>query len=142
MTPTLATAAYGTFLKIGDGATPESFATIAEVLDINGPDFDSESEDATSHDSNGWEEKITTILKAGMVNFALNFVPAHATHSYSSGLLADYVNRTLRHFQLVIPSGPTWSFSAFVRKIPMSFPVKGKKGATVTLDISGQPSLA
>lgn len=139
---TQATHAFGTFIKVGDGGTPESFATIAEVLDIAGPDNDSEKEDATSHDSGGWEEKIITILKAGTVVFPVNFIPGHATHSAASGFLADWMNRTRRNYQLAIADGPTWSFAAFVGKAPVSFPVKGKKGANITLEITGQPTLA
>ncbi len=38
-----ALAAYGVLLKIGNGATSETFATIAEVRDIEGPELELEA---------------------------------------------------------------------------------------------------
>lgn len=140
-----AISSFGTLLKIGDGASPEVFTTIAEVKDITGPELSVDTEDVTSHGSTGgWEEVIPTILRSGSVNFDLNFVPTNATHSYTAGLLHDMVNKTLRNFQLVLPDtgATTWAFSAYVTKFPPAMPVKGALKASVSLKISGQPTLA
>ena len=142
---TNARSSFGSLLKIGDGGGSESFATISEVLDISGPGFSLNTADATSHDSTGgWNELIGTILQGGQVTFTLNWQPGHATHSYAAGLLGDMVARTLRNFQLVIPtaSPTTWSFSALVTGFPPSLPVDGKQTVAVTLSLSGQPTLA
>lgn len=136
---------FGTLLKIGDAASAETFTTIAEVRDIKGPSLELATEDMTNHSStNGWEESIGTILSGGDVQFELNWIPGNATQSYSAGLLKDMVNRTLRNFQLVIPaaSNVTWSFSAYVVKFPPDLPVKGGQRVSVTLKISGYPTLA
>jgi hypothetical protein len=136
---------FGTLLKIGDGASSESFTTIAEVRDIKGPTLELATEDMTNHSStNGWEESIGTILSGGEVTFELNWIPGNATQSYSAGLLKDMVNRTLRNFQLVIPaaSNVTWTFSAYVTKFPPDLPVKGAQRVSVSLKLSGYPTLA
>lgn len=135
---------FGTLLKIGDGGGGgEVFTTIAEVKDIEGLDITLNSEDATNHSSPGaWEEFIATTLAAGPVTFDVNFIPGHATHSYSAGLIKDAVNKTKRNFQLVLPSTTTWAFAAFVEKVAPKAPVKGILTATITLKVTGQPTLA
>ena len=136
---------FGTLLKLGDAASSETFTTIAEVRDIKGPTLELATEEMTNHSStNGWEESIGTILSGGEVTFDCNWIPGNATQSYAAGLLKDMVNRTLRNFQLVIPaaSNVTWSFSAYVTKFPPDLPVKGAQRVSVTLKISGYPTLA
>lgn len=141
-----ALSSFGTLLKLGDGATPtEAFTTIAEVLDISGPSLSLETEEATNHSSpGGWGEHVGTILEGGEVSFEVNFLPSNATQSYSAGLLKDMTDRTLRNFQLVFPTTPaiTWAFSALVTGFEPDAAVKGKLKASVTLKVSGQPTLA
>lgn len=136
---------FGTLLKIGDGGSPESFTTIAEVLDIGGPDLNLDTEETTNHSSTGgWEEFVPTILRSGAVDFEVNFDPNDSTHSYSTGLIADMISRTKRKFQLVFPTTPTviWAFTAIVTKFAPAEPVAGKLSASVSLKITGQPELA
>lgn len=142
---TAAKSSFGTLLKLGDGGTSETFATIAEVQDITGPKLKLNTEDVTSHDStDGWTEHIGTLLEGGEVSFDLNLIPAHATQSLAAGLLLDMTSRTKRNFQLVIPAAAstTWAFSALVTAFETEFPVKGKQSASCTLLISGKPTLA
>lgn len=140
-----AIAAFGTLLKIGDGGSPESFTTIAEVTTIGGPSLGLDTIDATNHDSTaGWEEVIGGILRSGEVTFDINYIPTDATHDASTGLIADMVARTKRNFELVFPDtgSTTWSFTGLVSKFAPSAPVDGKLSASVSLKLSGQPTLA
>lgn len=142
--PSSAKSSFGTLLKIGDGGGSEVFTTIAEVKDIGGPELGANTADVTNHSSTGgWEEKVATILKGGQVTFDLNFLPTNATQSASTGLIADMVARTKRNFKIVFPDGSTttWTFAAFVTKFSPSSPVDGAMTASVTLDITGQPTL-
>ena len=140
---TSALAGYGVLLKIGDGGGSETFTTIAEVKDIEGPELELEAKEVTSHDSGGWREYISTLLTGGEVSFDLNFIPTHATHSYSAGLVRDLVNRTKRNFQLVFPDSgtTTWQFAALVTGFKPSGPVEDELSAEVTLQVTGQPTL-
>lgn len=134
---------FGTLLKLGDGGGPETFTTIAEVRDIQGPSLTLNTEDATNHSSaGGWEEKIATTLAGGQVKFECNFIPGHATHSQAAGFIKDLKNKTLRNFQLVFPSATTWTLAAYVASVEPKAPVKGILRADVTLEITGQPTLA
>jgi len=142
---TSAIAAYGTLLKLGDGGTPENFTTIAEVRDIGGPELGADVVDVTSHDSPGaWEEVIETIKRSGSVTFGINYIPTGATHDATTGLIAVYEAKTLNNFQLVFPDGAvtTWTFAAFVNAITPAAPVAGELSASITLKLSGQPTLA
>lgn len=135
-----AISSYGTFLKTGDGGTPETFATVAEVGDLEGPDMSLATEEVTTHSSaGGWDEFIGTILSGGEVSFPINYVPTEATHDMETGLQADMINRVKRNFQLVYPDpgGNGYQFAALVTGFKPKAPVKGKLSADVKLKISG-----
>lgn len=136
-----AISSFGTFLKKGDGGSPtETFATIAELGDIDGPDMSLATEETTHHGSTGgWDEFVGTILSGGEVSFPINFLPSNATHDRTSGLQADMVNRTKRNFQVVYPDpgGNGYQFAALVTGFKPKAPVKGKLSADIKLKISG-----
>lgn len=138
--------AFGTLLKIGDGATPtEGFTTIAEVTNIGGPGFSMDTPDVTSHSSaNKWREFIAGLLDAGEVTFTINFIPTNATHSQTSGLLKDMKNRTKRNFQLVFPDSgaTTWTLPTFITGFEPGEPIDNALTADVTLKVAGEPTLA
>lgn len=146
MPVTGALAAKGTLLKIGDGATPtEVFTTIAEVVNITGPGLSMDPLDVTSHSSTaGWKEFIGGLLDAGEVSFEINYIPTDATHDATAGLINDMENRTKRNFEVIFPdSGNTkWTIAALVTGFEPGAPVDGKLTASVSLKLSGQPTLA
>jgi len=138
--------AHGTLMQVGDGVSPtESFTTIADVYDIRGPNLAMRTTETTNHSSaNGWAEHIGTILEGGDITFDIGYAPTGATHDATTGILNDMENRTVRNFQLVFPDGSTttWSFSALVVGFVPNAPVAGELRASITLRISGQPTLA
>lgn len=135
---TSATAAYGTLLKMGDGAVSETFTTVAEIVDIDLPKLSAGMEDVTNHDSGGWEESIPTILSGGEPSFKLNWLPTHATQNETTGVLAALLNRTKKNWKIVLPGTvKTFAFSAYVTKFEGSAPTKGKLASTMTLKITG-----
>lgn len=140
-----ATSSFGILLKIGDGGGPEVFTAIAELMDTDGPDISVDTEEVTTHSSpGGWDEHIATIKRGGDVTFGLNWLPQDPTHSFTSGLLKDLDDLTLRNFQLTWTDVGTtvWPFSALVTNFKPAGPVAGKLGVDVTLKISGQPPFA
>lgn len=143
---TSAAAAFGTLLKIGDGGSPETFTTIAEIkTGPSGPELGRDTVDVTSHDSvNNWEEHIPTILRSGNVTFGINYLPANATHDAGTGLIKDMKDGTLRNFQLVMAdaASTTWSFAAYVVGFNPDFDPTAEINAEVTLKLSGEPTLA
>jgi hypothetical protein len=141
--PSNALPAFGTFLKIDDGVG--NYTTISEVKSINGLSMSAKIDDVTTHSTGTpWREKLATLLDAGTLAFQLNFIPTDATQSFSSGLLRDFANRTKRNFKVVFPNGAatTWAFAAYVADFKCDMPVDGVLVANLTLNVSGQPTLA
>ena len=137
-------AAFGTLLKIGDGATPEDFTPIEEVVNITGPGLSTDPIDMTHQGSPGkCKEFIAGLKDGGEVTFDLNYIPTAVTHNATAGLINDWENGTKRNFQLVFPDigNTTWAVTALVTGFEPSAPVEDKLAASVTLKVSGQPTL-
>jgi hypothetical protein len=134
---------YGTLLKMGDGGAPETFSTVVEVTEINLPDITLRTEDATSHDSGGWEEVIGTLLSGGEISGKINWRPTNATHDETTGVLSAILNRTRKNWQMVLPgSVKTYAFAALVTKFKGLAPVSGKLEAEFSIKISGAVTIA
>ena len=140
-----AISSFGTLLKIGDGAGTEVFTTIAQVMDINGPGLSQGTQEVTPQTAaNRARVHIATLLDGGEVTFDINYEPAGATHDQTTGLIKDMTDGTLRNFQTIFPDAATttWSFAAFITGFEPTAPVDGALTASVTLKISGLPSIA
>ena len=133
---TSAITSNGTLLKMADRATHTTYATIAEVLDIKGPQIKGNYEDATNHSSAGWEEKISVLKSGGKVTFDVNFISADATQNKTTGLIAAAVAKTLEYFKVVFPDSSGFQFYAYV-DLDFTAKVKGKLTASVDLELSG-----
>lgn len=137
---------FGTLVKIGDGGGGgEVFTTIAELRDITGPNLALGTEEVTPQTATGgYREYVPTLLAGGEVTFDLNFVPTDNTQDFPAGLIKDMTDKTLRNFQIVWPDSgtTTWALSAYVTGFVPGAPVEGSLSASVTLLISGQPTLA
>lgn len=135
--------AFGTELRQGDGGGPESFTPVAQVRDISGPGLSLDNEDVTTHDSTGgWEEVVATILRTGEMTLEIVYDPADGTHDATTGLVADMEAKTLRNFELEWPDATEWSFAAYVTGFEPGAPHDGSLTASVTLKLSGVPTLA
>jgi predicted secreted protein len=132
-------AAFGTILL--RGAVP-----IAQVKNFSGPSLSLDTADVTTHDSTlGWEEVVGTILRSGEITIDLEYDPNAATHkNLSGGLLYDMTSRTATAWTLTFPSVPavSWTFNAFVTKFEPAAPHDADLTASVTLKITGAPTLA
>lgn len=141
---TQASAAIGTFIKVGDGGTPENFTAIAEVLTLGGLKLALNTNDATNFSSpGGWKEFIGTLLDAGEVDLTMNFIPSDATQSYAAGLLHTMVTKAKRNFQIVFSTNPaiTWAFASLVSGFEVQEPIDGKLTVAAKLRVTGQPTL-
>lgn len=137
--------AFGTELRVGDGAGPEVFTPVAGVTNISGPGFSLDTIDGTAHDSPGAvEEVIPSIIRTGELTLDINYDPNDPTHDAADGLLSTMFARSLRNYQLAFPTSPevVWTFAAYVTGFEPSAPYDDKLSASVTLRISGAPTLA
>lgn len=132
---------HGTLIQKGDGGTPEVFAAIGLIKDIEGPGFTRDIHDASVQTSD-WAVNIPGMKKGESLTFDINLDPADATHDHLTGLIADFLNGTKRNFRIVFPDvGATiWEFAGYVVGIPPSAPVDGVLTASVTISIDGDPA--
>ena len=140
--PSQAIFGLGTQLQLGDGGSPEAFTTIAEVRSISGPTLTTDILDVTNHDSQGGVREFKAgLIDPGELTFDIAFQPGEATHGAISGLQADQLNRTVRNFKLVFPTGVgvTWAFQGIVTGLPVTFPIDEVITASVTIKITGLP---
>jgi len=135
---------FGTLLQVDDGGGV-SFTTIAHVRDITGPAMTTDVEDVTSHSSaGGFEEIIPTLKHAGEVTFDVLFDPNDATHDGSTGLVSLQNSRAKRSFRMIMPTSPAkrWNFQGYITSVSVAAPVAGVQTASVTIRISGQPTIS
>lgn len=137
-----AIAAFGTLLQLGNGAgTAETFTTIAEVGDIDGPTDTVDTIDVTNHSSPGArKEFIASLIDGGEVSFPINWIPTDPTHDDSTGLKSVLDARAVRHWKLVYPDSTEDAFSALLTKFARKAPVADKLSADITLKVSGEPN--
>jgi hypothetical protein len=131
---------FGVLLKRGNGGTPETFASIAEVKDIKPFKLKATTQETTSHSSpGGWKTFKSVLIEGGQCTFKVNFLPEDTSHSFSAGLAADLINRQQRNYQVVLPdTGDTgYAFAANVIQFDPDGPVEGILETDVTLEITG-----
>lgn len=107
---------YGSLLKVGNGVSPQSFNTLAEVRKIGNFGSKAGLVDMTNLDSlNSAMEYIAAMKDGVQMSIECNFIPTNATQNTTSGLIKDQVNGTVRDFKLQLPgSFGTFSFSGIV----------------------------
>ncbi len=135
--------AFGTLFKRATTLSPGNvFATIAGVTNISGPSRSRETLDVTAHDSpDGYMEFLGGLRDGGEVSLDINYDPAETTHDLDD----DFEDDTPRNYQIVLLPGTddewTWAFAAVMTGLEDEFPYDDKMQRTVTLKISGKPTL-
>ena len=70
----------GILLKAGDGATPEVFTTVAEIVSLKPPSYSRNKVDVSNHNE-GRESNILGMLRQSDVSGTCNLIPLDATHT-------------------------------------------------------------
>lgn len=115
--------------------------TIAEVLDIDGPEQEAETDEVTNQSSpSNYKEYISTLLDGGDVKFKCNRIPGDSSQA---GLLTALQGRGLEAFTLDDPNSvETISFDARVKKWGTKYPVGKAATLDITLKITGPVTIA
>lgn len=133
---TAATAGVGTTLQVGDGASPEIFSTIAEVLTIGGPEISSEDIEVTNMDSpSGFKEFISGLTDAGAITFDANWIKS----TQQTQVRDDVGAGTARNYRITWPDSPATiaNFNARATAFSMSTDPNAQLQASISLKISG-----
>ncbi|MCH7573616.1 MAG: hypothetical protein IIA59_00665 [Candidatus Marinimicrobia bacterium] len=113
---------YGIQLERGDGASPEVFTEIVQLLDIKPPGMSLGKTDTTFHDGAGWETSIPSLLKhPGEVAIKVGYDPAAATHKFASGgLIYDAITTTtVGNWKIQMPESSSvyFTFAGYISEI-------------------------
>lgn len=125
----------GVLIQRGDGASPEVFTTVPEIVSFDGPGGSASEIDVSDLASTAREFRMG-LKDEGDFSFEMMYLPNNAQHS---GLQTDRTNRTQRNFKITLTDSPqsTMSFAAFVREFSISGGVDDVVRASVTLRITG-----
>ena len=129
----------GVLIQRGDGASPEVFTTIPEIVSFDGPGGSATEIDVTDLSSTAKEFRMG-LKDEGDFSFEMMYLPNNAQHS---GLQSDRTARTLRTFLITLTDSPqsTLKFTAYVREFSISGGVDDVLRASVTLRISGDVTI-
>jgi len=145
----IALPAINTLIQVGNGASPESFTTIASVSSITGPGLQGNVVDVTAMSSvtggqvGPWRQKIVTLLEGGNISFTAFWQPMLASHQ---NLLTLFVNRGAGgitgapiDFRLIFPDqdATAYTFQGFVSKCSLTEAVADVVKAAVDITITG-----
>ena len=122
---------------------------IAEVTNIGGPSFKADSIEATHLRSPGyWREYIGGLKDGGDLTFDINMILANPTHNAATGVLSGFNSNGAMPrdtWDLVFPDAAStvWTFGGSISAYEVAdVAIDGKLAASITVKISGKPTLA
>lgn len=133
--PSNAINAQGVQVLRGNGATPETFQVIGEIMQFDGPGGSASVIDVSTLQSAAKEKRIG-LADEGQFTFEMNLDPSDVQQN---ALRADRAGRVLRNFRIILTdtSATTLIFSAFVLEFKIAGAVDQVVKASVSLEISG-----
>ena len=125
----------GTVLKVGNGASPEVFTAITNIVSIDGPTSQN-SEKEVTHLGSTAKEFRPGLNDYGDMNCEIEFDERDTVHA---GLRTDFRNRTTRNFQLIDAGSPqqTYNFSGYWKTLPLSFKPDDIVRSSAVLRVTG-----
>lgn len=127
--------AQGTVLQRGNGATPEVFAAVAEMVEWTGPS-PSRGDVEVTHLTSAAVEVLPGLVDNGTLQLSANMINSDATQK---AMRNDMSNNLLRNWKLILSDGvPTIAaFAGFVSAYETSGAKGDKVGISFTIRISG-----
>lgn len=134
MTTAKTIAAQGTVIKIGNGESPEVFATIGEVRTFTGPGGSAAVIDTTTLESTRREKRMG-LPDEGQFTLDVNLDPTDTDGQIACRTART--NRTLKNFEVTYPNSSKDEFSGYVTGFQTSGAVDANIEATITIEITG-----
>ena len=147
MADTQALIGFGVTLARGNGASPEVFTDIAELMDLSPPSMTKDQVEATHTKSpDGFREYIPGLKDGGEFSATMNFLPSDTTQGNTAGgLMHDFINESeTRNWRITYPGSPavTWTFRATVIGYEVATPMDDKMTLVATFRVAGAPTVA
>jgi hypothetical protein len=132
-------AGSGVYTSGGTMTIRDTFATVAELVNITPIGISFNMVDASAHDGSGWGTSIPTFKRGVDMRVELNLVPDHPTHDETTGFIALALGKIRRDWLIVLPDvgKTTVAFQAWVSDHGTVTPFDGVLRATPTLSIDG-----
>jgi len=123
--------AYGSKFQLGNDGTVETFATVAQVIDIGGPSMTRDVIEVSNQDSvNGFREFIPGWRNGGEISVTANWIPASSTQDGSVGILSKFLDDDVHNYKIITPSdgsdgtaGVTVTFSGIIVNFGLNLPL-------------------
>lgn len=130
---------YGATFGRGDGASPESFTDIAQVINIIPPQLSRETIDTTHLESaDGYNEYIPGMREGGEVTFTLGY---EKNGTGQSDIRGDFDSDANVNYKVTYPNGATWEFTGFVTGLSPSEVANNERVTeSVTIKVTGKPT--
>lgn len=136
---------WGTQLLCGDGASPELFEAVAEVIDIAPGTMETATFKRTHLRSPLAHEEVEAAMRSsGAFVARCNYRPMHESQSYAGdpgsvafqegGTLKFWVDRATKNWKIVLSNDQELPFSGFVNKYQIGN-ISADDGAELTLEI-------
>jgi predicted secreted protein len=142
---TLSKLGKGTILAVGDGASPEVFTQIPELLEISGsPGGTPDLVDVTNHDTTGlYREEITGLITTTELVCRANYRKAGTSDNTTVLALRTQMEAgTVKNFRITLPTTTPQiiNFAARVRSWNLVTPITEQMRVEFTLKSEGAPA--
>lgn len=119
----------GQTLGIGASGQTETYATLAQIRDVGGPNGKVDSIDST-HSTSTSRRKLPGFLDNGQVTAALVYTPAQTT------VLRGYYG-VMKAFEWTLSDGSKYNFEGFFVSMGKASPYEGLITQDVTIEVDG-----
>lgn len=133
----------GTYTSGGTLTKVSTFASIAELTNVQDAGSRTDLIDVSAHDQNGYSSQIPSFKRTNTMRLDVNLAPDAPTHDEVTGLLSLYNSKAYRHWLLVLPPYPatgrkaTGHLYGVVAYYTMPLPVGGAVTAQFELAFDG-----
>lgn len=130
----------GTVLKVGNGASPEVFTTIPNIVSIDGPSATRSEKDATHLASTAKESK-AGLRDYGSLNCEVEWDERDTVHA---GLRTKFDAGTNHNFLLIDAGSPQkqYSFTGWVKSLPQKYGVDAFVMSSMEIRLTGPMTVA
>lgn len=111
----------GTYLKVGDGASPEVFSTIGEIADMPPIEVSKSDRDRTGYDDTV-RQHAHGIEEPGSFTLTMYWDP---DDTQQNGLITAYTGESDDNYKVVCPDSPATEFSFSAKVMGYSTPYAG-----------------
>lgn len=125
-------------LKIGDGASPESFTTVGGLRSTS-ITINDEPVDVTNKDSSNNRE---LLANGGVQSISISGSGVFTDAASETTLRSDFGNSTFTNYQVIIPDFGTYTGAFMVASLEYAGEYNGEVTYSVTLESSGAITFA